>query len=312
MLTSKNKDMNNAKSSTVNNETKELNLEISSTATLITSKDIVNEITEKITDNNASKEVKTTKTTTLSTTSSNNKKITTTKISMPTTSSIKVTAHTIVSSTQNETTTKITTTKRTKVKTETIEESEIVETKYGVDKTKITTYKIITYSDDTTEKNKSSETYKYNYAGFNATTTDLLAEATTISQNNMPSYNEVVAKVNEYRSAAESEPITLDEQLCLAATIRAMELAYANKFEHIRPNGKSFSTILEDFKISYSAAGENIAAGHTTVSGVMQSWYNSSQHRANMESKYFKKIGVGKYKLPNSKYGTYWVQLFTN
>ena len=242
-------------------------------------------------------------------TTTTTKNTTTTKITKTTTSN---TTKTTSPSTTATTTTKTTTTKRTKINTETIEESEFVENKYGVDKTKVIKYKLITYSDNTTEKNKTSEYFKYNYAGFNATTEELKTEATTVANNNMSTYNEVVAKVNEYRAAAGADPIVLDKKLCIAATIRAMELAYADKFEHTRPNGKSFSSILKDFNISYYTAGENIAAGQPSVNSVTETWYKSDGHRENMESKSFKKIGVGKYKLPNSHWGTYWVQIFTN
>lgn len=288
-------------------------------------------IKEKITNEPSTSSSTTTITSTTTTTTSTTNKITTKKTKSTTTkkevttTTSKNTTTTKITKTTNQTTTKATTpsttattttktttTKRTKINTETIEESEFVENKYGVDKTKVIKYKLITYSDNTTEKNKTSEYFKYNYAGFNATTEELKTEATTVANNNMSTYNEVVAKVNEYRAAAEAEPIVLDKKLCIAATIRAMELAYADKFDHTRPNGKSFSSILKDFNISYYTAGENIAAGQPSVNSVTETWYKSDGHRENMECKSFKKIGVGKYKLPNSHWGTYWVQIFTN
>lgn len=250
--------------------------------------------------------------------SKNNNKLTTTtsKATTNKTSTLKTSTTTTTKQTTTEakksTTTTTTTTKRTKVKEEKVEETENLETKYGVKRDKVIKYNVITYSDSTTEKKKISESIKYDYSGYNANTNDLKKEAKEVMNNNMSTYKEVVVKVNEYRADAQVNPITLDNDLCLAATIRAMELAYANKFSHTRPNGTLFYTVLNELKIPYSTAGENIAAGQTTVSAVTKSWYNSQGHRANMENKNFNKIGVGKYKLPYSNWGTYWVQIFTN
>ena len=282
--------------------------EISTTLTTTTSKISTTTANESTTTTKSKEKGKTSKPTTNKTSQKTTNNTTKTSKAATTTTSKEV----ITTTNTTKSTTTTTTTKRTKIKTETIEETEFIENKYGVDKTKVIKYTIITYSDDTTEKVKKSEKYKYDYSGFNATTNDLKEEAKSIANNNMSTYNEVVAKVNEYREAAGSDPITLDNNLCLAATIRAMELAYADKFDHTRPNGKSFSSILKDFNISYYTAGENIAAGQTKVNAVTETWYKSNGHRENMESKSFNKIGVGKYRLPYSSWGTYWVQIFTN
>ena len=54
--------------------------------------------------------------------------------------------------------------------------------------------------------------------------------------------------------------------------------------------------------------GENIAMGQPTVRSVIQSWMNSSGHRANMLSRRYRRIGVAAYRTPN---GTiYWCQQF--
>ena len=67
--------------------------------------------------------------------------------------------------------------------------------------------------------------------------------------------------------------------------------------------------MLQDFGVHYSAAGENIAAGQRSPEEVMNSWMNSSGHRANILNKNFDTIGIGF--VEGGKYGTYWTQLFT-
>lgn len=87
-----------------------------------------------------------------------------------------------------------------------------------------------------------------------------------------------------------------------AADLRAEEIK--TSFSHTRPNGQSVFSILNEFGVSYSAAGENIAYGQRTAEQVVNSWMNSEGHKANILSSDFNTIAVG-------KNGTHWVQLFT-
>lgn len=47
--------------------------------------------------------------------------------------------------------------------------------------------------------------------------------------------------------------------LTSAANKRAQETV--QQFSHTRPNGSKFSTVLQEYNVSYNAAGENIAYG---------------------------------------------------
>ena len=81
-------------------------------------------------------------------------------------------------------------------------------------------------------------------------------------------------------------------------------------FAHERPDGSSCFTILREYGISYRRAAENIAGGQPTPAAVVNSWMNSSGHRANIPDGSLRKIGVGYAR--GGQYGTYWVQLFTD
>lgn len=118
--------------------------------------------------------------------------------------------------------------------------------------------------------------------------------------------SQVLSLVNEERAKAGLSPLTLDTGASEAADIRAKEIV--NNFSHTRPNGNSFSSALTENGVSYRSAGENIAYGQNTPSEVMNSWMNSSGHRANILNQNFTKIGIGHYETAN---GTdYWVQVF--
>ena len=119
---------------------------------------------------------------------------------------------------------------------------------------------------------------------------------------------QVVTLVNQERAAAGLSPLTSDSELNKVAQMRAQELV--QKFDHTRPNGSGCFSALDEAGVSYFTCGENIAAGQSSASGVMDSWMNSPGHKANILSSSYSKIGVGFYKV-NSGYRYFWVQMFT-
>ena len=116
----------------------------------------------------------------------------------------------------------------------------------------------------------------------------------------------VASLVNAARQDAGLSELELDADLCAAAQARAREIAQS--FSHTRPDGSSCFTILEEFGISYRAAGENIAMGQRTPEEVMDGWMNSSGHRANILNGTFTSIGVGYY--VGGAGAAHWVQIF--
>lgn len=116
----------------------------------------------------------------------------------------------------------------------------------------------------------------------------------------------VTSLVNAARQDAGLSELELDADLCAAAQARAQEIAQS--LSHTRPDGSSCFTILEEFGISYRAAGENIAMGQRTPEEVMDGWMNSSGHRANILNGTFTSIGVGYY--VDGAGAAHWVQIF--
>ena len=116
----------------------------------------------------------------------------------------------------------------------------------------------------------------------------------------------VASLVNAARQDAGLSELELDADLYAAAQARAQEIAQS--FSHTRPDGSSCFTILEEFGISYRAAGENIAMGQRTPEEVMDGWMNSSGHRANILNGTFTSIGVGYY--VDGAGAAHWVQIF--
>lgn len=110
---------------------------------------------------------------------------------------------------------------------------------------------------------------------------------------------EVLDIVNKERKAEGLSELTMDKDLLSSAMLRAAECAA--DFSHTRPDGTSC------FTASTKARGENIAAGQSTPEYVMNSWMNSSGHKANILGSRYKTIGIGAIKYGSARY---WVQMF--
>lgn len=119
---------------------------------------------------------------------------------------------------------------------------------------------------------------------------------------------EILNLVNQERKKAGVPALTLSEKLTSIANTKAKDMADKNYFSHESPTYGSPFDMLKHFGVSYSYAGENIAAGQKTAAEVMNSWMNSSGHRQNILNKNYTQLGVGFHL--GGQYGTEWVQLF--
>ena len=151
---------------------------------------------------------------------------------------------------------------------------------------------------------KNNDTVKNSYKSENTITQESNLEKNMAEENYA---DEIVRLVNQERVKAGLKEVTPDKQIENAALVRAKEIEVL--FSHTRPNGSSFSSILNENGISFRGAGENIAWGQSSPEAVMDAWMNSEGHRANILNPNFKKIGVGYYR--NFAGRKHWTQLFT-
>jgi len=119
---------------------------------------------------------------------------------------------------------------------------------------------------------------------------------------------EVVRLTNIERQKAGLPAYKHNWQLSRVARYKSEDMKNKGYFSHTSPTYGSPFQMMKNFKIKYTAAGENIAMGQRTAQAVVQGWMNSSGHRANILSKNFTEIGVGYAK--NSKGSIYWTQMF--
>lgn len=126
--------------------------------------------------------------------------------------------------------------------------------------------------------------------------------------------NRVLELVNIERANAGVAPLVLDEALCNAANMRAIEMDRTGELSHTRPGGRECFTVVDYCNIGYMMRGENIAAGQPTPEDVVNGkygWMSSAGHKANILNPGYTKMGLGySVGLSNGQYSGYWAQEF--
>ncbi|ADL52127.1 CAP domain-containing protein [Clostridium cellulovorans] len=116
---------------------------------------------------------------------------------------------------------------------------------------------------------------------------------------------EVIRLSNLERSKRGLKPLSEDLKLSRIARLKSQDMSQKNYFSHTSPTYGSPFKMIKSFGINYRSAGENIAKGQRSAQQVVNSWMNSSGHRANILNPGFTHIGVG-----YSPNGNYWTQMF--
>ncbi len=131
---------------------------------------------------------------------------------------------------------------------------------------------------------------------------------TNTSNTNLTSDElEVFNLINEQRTKNGLRPLKIDYEVQKVARIKAQDMVDNNYFSHNSPIYGSPFNMLNNFKVSYNTAGENIA-GNSNNSATVTAWMNSPGHKANILNSSFNYTGIGV--VNGSKYGKIYVQMF--
>ena len=131
--------------------------------------------------------------------------------------------------------------------------------------------------------------------------------------------NQVLTLVNQKRAAGATcggvakppvAALTSNSKLRCAARFHSKDMATKNFFSHTGSNGSTFVDRINNAGYTWTAAGENIAAGQTTASAVVTGWMSSTGHCNNIMSANYKNIGVGYSYSSTATYKHYWTQDF--
>ncbi|GEM_PF-3259446 len=123
-------------------------------------------------------------------------------------------------------------------------------------------------------------------------------------------FDEVFRLTNTERQKVGLMPLTLSLELIQAAQAHAVDMASNDYFSHTGLNGSTPGTRTAAFQYGSSFVGENIAAGYSTPTDVVQGWMDSPGHRANILNMDYTEIGLGFFNNPSAEFGNYWVQVF--
>ena len=123
--------------------------------------------------------------------------------------------------------------------------------------------------------------------------------------------NEVLRLVNIERAKEGAAPLVLDEALCNAGNMRAIEMDYSGYFSHTRPNGNRCFEVFAICNVKVTGGmAENIAAGYPDPASVVDGWMHSDGHRANILNTSYTKMGLGYSTGGGGAYRHYWAQEF--
>lgn len=120
----------------------------------------------------------------------------------------------------------------------------------------------------------------------------------------------IVDLTNAQRSSAGVSPLRASTQLTQAAQLQAEQMARFQKMQHEISGAQYPEPVDRLAAVGYrwQTYGENIAEGQSSASMVMDSWMQSSGHRANILNGNFREIGVGFAR--DSAGRPYYVQVF--
>jgi hypothetical protein len=102
----------------------------------------------------------------------------------------------------------------------------------------------------------------------------------------------LIEMTNQERTTLGLSPLQVNEELNLAARMKAQDMLNNNYFSHYSPQGVSPWHWFQVAGYNYQHAGENLAIGFWDAYETHNAWYDSATHRANMIDPKFKEIGI--------------------
>lgn len=115
----------------------------------------------------------------------------------------------------------------------------------------------------------------------------VLGYATNISVSGL------LSNTNSKRASNGKSALSISSKLNTAAQAKANDMITDNYWAHTAPDGTTPWDWFDYAGYDYLVAGENLAYGFDTSSGVVTGWMNSPSHRDNMLNSSFQDVGFG-------------------
>lgn len=113
--------------------------------------------------------------------------------------------------------------------------------------------------------------------------------------------------INSNRKNNGLEELQIDSDLQNVARLKAEDLKKNNYFSHVSETYGDVNNMLNTFKISYKSSAENIA-GNKNLSGAVEAWMNSENHKINILNEKYNYTGVAI--IESDMYGKIYVEIF--
>lgn len=146
-----------------------------------------------------------------------------------------------------------------------------------------------------------------------------LVALTSATSCAIPGFRELLlTRINAARAAGRScggqtQPaapaMAWNDRLFSAAARHSVDMASRNYFSHTSPEGGDAAGRAAAAGYGWSALGENIAAGDTSVEGVMATWLGSQGHCRNIMNPAYADVAVACVARAGTTYGTYWTMV---
>ena len=123
---------------------------------------------------------------------------------------------------------------------------------------------------------------------------------------------DLVGQVNQFRASHGLPTLVVSDTITAAAKWMSTDMAVENYFAHTSLDGRSPTQRMADagYPAFSTWTGEDLAAGYTSASQVLNGWINSPPHYAVLTNPAYHAIGVGRAYSAGSTYGWYWAADF--
>ncbi len=118
-----------------------------------------------------------------------------------------------------------------------------------------------------------------------SSSTNVLGYATDINTTSLLKYT------NQRRADAGLKPLTLNDKLSKAAYAKAQNMFAEDYWAHTSPSGKEPWDFIIASGYDYLYAGENLAVDFAHSKSVVDAWYNSPSHKANLLNSKYTEVG---------------------
>lgn len=130
---------------------------------------------------------------------------------------------------------------------------------------------------------------------------------------------QMLAAVNSARSTTQQcgattiQPVgalTWSYDLESAAYRHSSDMANSDFMSHTGSDGSKMSDRVNATGYAWSAIGENVAVGQSSINAVVNAWLSSEGHCLNIMSADFDQMGASLVENHSARYGYYWTQVF--